>query len=256
MEDERKQKGGKKPEQNTAIDIPEDIYLEYCTPDEQETMRKRKIRLQKIERRWAKEWKEYKFVTPKYAKKSALKPPGKRPPLEDYQDAHPSSHKTIDDYPEEKSKHFSKLQKQAESVVRKFKEESAAAATATTSSAAETSGTAGPQMKSVPPKPKASKPQEKMPQKAAPASAPKPSAPPKASKPEEKQIVKQMPTVSSSSVLSATSSETKSSPTPMKTKVTTGRGTRPSPSKIIKVPSASEGSDEYDDETLQAIIRN
>ena len=57
MEDERKQKGGKKLEQNTAIDIPEDIYLEYCTPDEQESMPKRKIRLQKIERRWAKEWK-------------------------------------------------------------------------------------------------------------------------------------------------------------------------------------------------------
>ena len=109
MEDERKQKGGKKLEQNTAIDIPEDIYLEYYTPSEQETMPKRKIRLQKIERRWAKEWKEYRFVTPKYAKKFALKPPGKRPPLEDYQDAHPSSLKTIDDYPEEKSKHLSKL---------------------------------------------------------------------------------------------------------------------------------------------------
>ncbi|KAI4984265.1 hypothetical protein ZWY2020_047963 [Hordeum vulgare] len=95
-----------------------------------------------------------------------------------------------------------------------------------------------------------------MPQKSAPASAPKPSAPPKASKPEQKQIVKQLPTVSSSSIPSATSSETKSSPTPMKIKVTVGRGTRPSPSKIIKVPSASEGSDEYDDETLQAIIRN
>ena len=32
MEDERKQKGGKKLEQNTTIDIPDDIYLEYCTP--------------------------------------------------------------------------------------------------------------------------------------------------------------------------------------------------------------------------------
>ncbi|KAI4997940.1 hypothetical protein ZWY2020_053282 [Hordeum vulgare] len=219
-------------------------------------MPKWKIRLQKIEHRWAKEWKEYRFVTPKYAKKFALKPPGKRPPLEDYQDAHPSSLKTIDDYPEEKSKHLSKLQKQGEVAVRKFNEESAAAATATTSSAAETSGTSIPEMKSVPPEPKASKPQEKMPQKAAPASTPKPSAPPKASKPEQKQIVKQLPTVSSSSVPSATSSETKSSPTPLKTKVTAGRGTRPSPSKIIKVPFASEGSDEFDDDTLQDIIRN
>ncbi|KAI4983639.1 hypothetical protein ZWY2020_025505 [Hordeum vulgare] len=138
----------------------------------------------------------------------------------------------------------------------KFNEESHVAATTATSSTAETSGTAIPQMKIVPPKPKASKPQEKMPQKAAPASTPKPSAPPKASKPEHKQIVKQLPTVSNSYVPSATSSETKSSPTPMKTKVTVGRGTRPSPGKITKVPSASEGSDEYDDETLQAIIRN
>ncbi|KAI5013232.1 hypothetical protein ZWY2020_028186 [Hordeum vulgare] len=42
-------------------------------------MVKRKIRLQKIERGWAKEWKEYKYVTPKFAKKFALKPPCKRP---------------------------------------------------------------------------------------------------------------------------------------------------------------------------------
>ncbi|KAI5015507.1 hypothetical protein ZWY2020_056897 [Hordeum vulgare] len=171
-------------------------------------------------------------------------------------DAHPSSLKTIDDYPEEKTKHLSKLQKQAEAIVRKFHEESAAAATAATSSAAETFGTTIPQVNSVPPKPKAPKPQEKLLQKAAPASAPKPSSPPKASKPKHKQIMKQLPTVSSSSVASATSSETKSSPTPMNTKVTAGRGTRPIPGKIIKVPSASEGSDEYDDETVQAIIRN
>ncbi|KAI4972831.1 hypothetical protein ZWY2020_003756 [Hordeum vulgare] len=151
------------------------------------------------------------------------------------------------------SKHLSKLQKQAEAAVRKFNEESAAAATAATSSATETSGTTIPQLKSVPPKPKASKPQEKT--APAPASAPKPSAP-KASKPEHKPIVQKLPTVSSSSVPSATTSETKSSPTPLKTKVSAGRGTRPSPSKIIMVPSASEGSDEFDDDTLQAIIRN
>ena len=45
MEEDRKQKGGKKLEQNTAVDIPEDIYLDYCTPDENETMAKRKIRM-------------------------------------------------------------------------------------------------------------------------------------------------------------------------------------------------------------------
>ncbi|KAI5000977.1 hypothetical protein ZWY2020_010936 [Hordeum vulgare] len=128
----------------------------------------------------------------------------------------------IDDYPEEKTKHLSKLQRQAEAGVRKFNEESAAAAIAATSSAAETSGTAIPQVKHVPQKPKASKPQEKLLQKAPPASAPKPSETPKASKPEQKQIVKQLPTVSSSSVPSPTSSETKSSPTPMKTKLPPG----------------------------------
>ncbi|KAI5013438.1 hypothetical protein ZWY2020_034550 [Hordeum vulgare] len=174
MEDDRKQKGGKKLEQNTAIDIPEDKYLDYCTTNEQEPMPKRKIKLQKIECRWAKEWKEYRFVTPKYAKKFDLKPPVKRPPLEDHQDAHPSSLKTIDDYPEEKDKHLSKLQEQAEGVVRKFNEESAAATTAT-SSATEASGTTIPQVNPVPQKSKSSKPKEKLLQKVAAASAPKPS---------------------------------------------------------------------------------
>ncbi len=30
----RPQKGGKRPETNTAFEIPEEIYEEYCTPDE------------------------------------------------------------------------------------------------------------------------------------------------------------------------------------------------------------------------------
>ena len=38
--------------------------------------------------------------------------------------------------------------------------------------------------------------------------------------------------------------------------MTARRGIGPSPSKVINVPSASEGSDEFDDETLRAIIRN
>ncbi|KAI4997247.1 hypothetical protein ZWY2020_052589 [Hordeum vulgare] len=38
--------------------------------------------------------------------------------------------------------------------------------------------------------------------------------------------------------------------------MTVGGGIRPSPSKVINVPSASEGSEEFDEETLQAIIRN
>ena len=48
MEEERKQKGGKKLEQNTAADIPEDIYLDYCTPNEHETMAKRKYGCKKL----------------------------------------------------------------------------------------------------------------------------------------------------------------------------------------------------------------
>ena len=49
------QKGGKKLEVNTAFEIPEDIYDEYCTPDEakhgKETKNERKVRIQRIERR-------------------------------------------------------------------------------------------------------------------------------------------------------------------------------------------------------------
>ena len=49
------QKGGKRPEINTAFEIPEDIYAGYCTPPE-EDKNQRKVRIQKIERRWAREW--------------------------------------------------------------------------------------------------------------------------------------------------------------------------------------------------------
>ena len=31
-----------------------------------------KVRIQKIERRWAREWREYRYVTPKYMKKFTL----------------------------------------------------------------------------------------------------------------------------------------------------------------------------------------
>ncbi|KAI5006757.1 hypothetical protein ZWY2020_034000 [Hordeum vulgare] len=220
-------------------------------------MAKRKIRLQKIERRWATEWKEYRFVTAKYAKKFALKPPGKRDPLEAHQVAHPSSLKTLDDYPDEKDKHLAKLKKQADAAVRKFNESSVAACTPATSSAAETSDSAIPQPKFVPSIARAPKPQEKPAQASVTKpSAPKSSAPPQVSKPELKPVMKPLPATSSSSLPAATSPETKSSPPPVKTQVSVERGTKPSPSKIITVPSASEGSDEYDDETLQAIMRN
>ena len=56
-EGKRPQKGGKRPEVMTAFEIPEDIYAGYCTPPE-EDKNQRKVRIQRIERRWAKEWKE------------------------------------------------------------------------------------------------------------------------------------------------------------------------------------------------------
>ncbi|KAI4993760.1 hypothetical protein ZWY2020_008073 [Hordeum vulgare] len=60
---------------------------------------------------------------------------------------------------------------------------------------------------------------------------------------------------SSSSLPAATSSETKSSTPHVKTLATTEPAPLPSP-RNITAPSALEGSEEYDDETLEAIIRN
>ena len=46
------QKGGKRLEVNTAFEIPEDIYKDYCTPDEathgKETKNERKVHIQRI----------------------------------------------------------------------------------------------------------------------------------------------------------------------------------------------------------------
>ena len=84
-EGKRPQKGGKKPEVMTAFEIPDDIYKDYCTPDEakfgKENKNQRKVRIQRIERRWEREWREYRYVTPKYMKKFALNPPCPRAPL-------------------------------------------------------------------------------------------------------------------------------------------------------------------------------
>ena len=57
------QKGGKKPEVNIVFEIPDDIYVGYCTPPH-ETKNERKVRIQKIERRWAREWREYRMSLP------------------------------------------------------------------------------------------------------------------------------------------------------------------------------------------------
>src|SRR6266536_4057084 len=117
------QKGGKKLEVNTAFEIPEDIYDEYCTPDEsehgKETKTQRKVRIQKIERRWAREWREYRYVTPKYMKKFAVHPPCPRPPLDPGQVVDPSSIRRGEDFPKEWAKRQAKLAKMAKEAVKK-----------------------------------------------------------------------------------------------------------------------------------------
>src|SRR3954467_8804815 len=134
----RPQKGGKKPEVMTAFEIPEDIYKDYCMPDEakfgKEGKNQRKVRIQRIERRWAREWREYRYVTPKYMKNFALNPPCPRAPLAPGQVADPTSVKRGEDFPEEWAKRQAKLARQAREAVRKFNEDSAAVAAATEAS--------------------------------------------------------------------------------------------------------------------------
>src|SRR3990170_6549764 len=100
-----------------------------------ETKNERKVRIQRIERRWAREWREYRYVTPKYMKKFALNPPCPRPPLAPGQEADPTSLKRGEDYPDEWAKRQAKLARQAREAVRKFNEDSAAAAATTEASA-------------------------------------------------------------------------------------------------------------------------
>ena len=139
MADRKKpEKGGNRHEVNTTFEIPEDIYVGYCTPDEakfgKEDKNQRKVRIQQIERRWAREWREYRYVTPKYMKKFTLNPPCSRPPLRPGQLADPTSLKRGEDYATEWARRQAKLAKQAKEAVRKFNEDSAAA------NAAEASG--------------------------------------------------------------------------------------------------------------------
>src|SRR3954468_9940458 len=101
-EGKRPQKGGNKPEVMTAFEIPEDIYKDYCMPDEskfgKEDKNQRKVCIQRIERRWAREWREYRYVTPKYMKKFALNPPCPRAPLAPGQVADPTSVKSGEEF--------------------------------------------------------------------------------------------------------------------------------------------------------------
>src|SRR3954464_3704882 len=116
----------------TAFEIPEDLYKDYCTPDEakfgKETKNQCKVRIQRIERRWAREWREYRYVTPKYMRKFALNPPCPRAPLAPGQVSDPTSIKRSEDFAEEWARRQAKLARQAREAVKKFNEDFAAAA--------------------------------------------------------------------------------------------------------------------------------
>src|SRR3954463_8949442 len=276
-EGKRPQKGGKRPEVMTAFEIPEDIYVGYCTPDEakfgKEDKNQRKVRIQRIERRWAREWREYRYVTPKYMKKFAVNPPCKRPPLAPGQVAHPSSIRRGEEFPKEWAKRQRKLQKQAKEAVRKFNEESAAAAATEASAKPRKS-----MMKKPAHKPNASPSMPSRPSSSAVPSRPSSSAAP--SQPESSKSSKQIPHVApaptkssapvhlascqrttgisiASGVLASSSAAPNSSagPSLLKKKATAGRGTRPSPKKqvVFSVPS---DDDDADEEELAEIIRD
>ena len=55
VDSKKPQKGGKRAEVNTSFEILDDIYVGYCTPPK-EDKNQCKVRIQKIERRWAREW--------------------------------------------------------------------------------------------------------------------------------------------------------------------------------------------------------
>src|SRR4051812_16936562 len=265
-EGKRPQKGGKRPEVMTAFEIPEDIYAGYCTPDEakfgKEDKNQRKVRIQRIERRWAREWREYRYVTPKYMKKFAVNPPCQRPPLAPGQVTDPTSIRRGEEFPQEWAKRQAKLQKQAREAVKKFNEESAAAAATEASAKPRKSMMKKPARKpspspSMPSRPSSaaapSRPESSKSSKQIPHTAP---APPKSSAPPAKSLA--IPTKSSapvhlascqrttgisiaSGVSASSSAAPKSSagPSLLKKKATAGRGTRPSPKKqvVFSVPS-------------------
>ena len=65
-------KGGRQRRGNTAKDLPRVLYELYKS-DPEETYGERKNRIQWIRRHWAEQWFKYKFVTPEYAEKNAIK---------------------------------------------------------------------------------------------------------------------------------------------------------------------------------------
>ena len=124
----RPQKGGKRAEVNTLFEIPDDIYVGYCTPPE-EDKNQCKVHIQKIERRWEREWREYRYVTPKYMKIFVVHPPCPRPPLAPGKEDDPSSIRRGEEFRKDWAKRQAKFAKMAKEAVKKFNEDSAATAT-------------------------------------------------------------------------------------------------------------------------------
>jgi hypothetical protein len=92
--------------------------------------------MQGIKSRWAYEWRAYRYVTPKYMKEFAVKPPCKRPPLAEGQHADPSSVRRGEDFPEEWAKRQAKLNKQAKKAVEESNQATKASAEASGSGSA------------------------------------------------------------------------------------------------------------------------
>src|SRR4051812_31443346 len=273
----RPQKGGKRPEVMTAFEIPDDIYAGYCTPPE-EDRNQRKIRIQRIERRWACEWKEYRYVTPKYMRKFAVNPPCRRPPLAPGQVADPSSIRRGEEFPKEWAKRQRKLQKQAQEAVRKFNEESAAAAATEVSAkprksmmkkparkpSASPSVPSRPSSSAAPSRPEASKSSQQVPHTAPTKSSAPPARssaiPAKSSAHVHLATCQRTTGISIATGVSASSSAAPNSsvgPSLLKKKATDGRGTRPSPKKqvVFSVPY-DDDDDDADEEELAELIRS
>ena len=67
-------KGGTQHRDNTAKDLPPDLYEMYKS-DSEESYGEHKLRVQWIHRYWVEQWFLYNFVTPKYANKNTVRPP-------------------------------------------------------------------------------------------------------------------------------------------------------------------------------------
>ena len=197
-------------------------------------------------------------------KKFAVTPPCSRPPLAPGQEADPTSIKRGEDFPEEWAKRQAKLAKQAKDVVRQFNEDSTAAAAAEAYVRPKKSMAKKPAHKpsassSMPSRPiSLAQPSRPIPQ-AAPAPPKSSAAPTKSSAPVHLATCQRTTCISIASGASASSSAapySSTGPSLLKTKTTTGRGSRPSPQKkqvAFQVPS---DEDEADDEELAEIIRD